>query len=89
MRISPLQKLDLILDGYIRREQIPNVTVFNRPLIKASISWRFSKGTVYLECNNIFNIEEYRRETVTSYRVVSTVNHLRGRQFIGGIRMSF
>ena len=89
MRISPFQKMDIILDGYIRHERIPNVAVFNKPLIKASVSWRFSKGTAYLECNNLFNITEYSRETVNAYRTLSTVNHLRGRMFLAGFMMSF
>ena len=60
----------------------------NRPLLKASISWRFSKSTAYIECNNLLDIREYRRETISAYRTLSTVNHLRGRQFLAGIRMS-
>gem|GEM_PF-663784 len=88
VRISPLRKLDIELDGYLRKERIPGVTVFNRPLLKASVSWRLSKATVFLECNNLLDISEYRRETITAYRTVSTVNRLRGRQFLVGIRMS-
>lgn len=89
MRISPFKKLRFDLDGYFRRDRIPGVTVFNRPLLKAVISWRLPKGTVYLECNNVLDIREYRRETVNAYRTVSVVNHLRGRQFLAGFRMSF
>lgn len=89
MRVSPWRKLSLDLDGYFRRERIPAVTVFNKPLLKATLSWRFSKGTAYLECNNLLGIDEYRRETVSAYRTLSTVNRLRGRQFLAGIRMSF
>ena len=89
VRVSPVRKLDIELDGYLRRERIPGVTVFNRPLLKASISWRLSKATVYLECSNLLGISEYRRETITAYRIISSVNHLRGRQFLAGIRMSF
>ena len=88
VRVSPVRKLDIELDGYLRRERIPGVTVFNRPLLKASVSWRLSKGTVYLECSNLLGVSEYRRETITTYRTISTVNHLRGRQFLAGIRMS-
>ena len=88
VRVSPVRKLDIELDGYLRREHIPGVTVFNRPLLKASISWRLSKATVYLECSNLLGISEYRRETIAAYRTISTVNHLRGRQFLAGIRMS-
>ena len=58
------------------------------PLLKASISWRFSRSTAYIECNNLLDIREYRRETISAYRTLSTVNHLRGRQFLAGIRMS-
>ncbi len=89
MRISPFKKLRFDLDGYFRRDRIPGVTVFNRPLLKAVISWRLPKGTVYLECNNVLDIREYRREAVNAYRTVSVVNHLRGRQFLAGFRMSF
>lgn len=88
VRVSPVRKLDIELDGYLRRERIPGVTVFNRPLLKASVSWRLSKATVYVECSNLLDISEYRRETITTYRTISTVNHLRGRQFLAGIRMS-
>lgn len=89
MRISPFQKLRFDLDGYFRRERIPGVTVFNKPLLKATASWRLPKGTVYLECDNVLDIREYRRETIDAYRTVSVVNHLRGRQFLAGFRMSF
>lgn len=88
VRVSPLRKLDIELDGYLRKESTPGMTVFNRPLLKASISWRFSKSTAYIECNNLLDIREYRRETISAYRTLSTVNHLRGRQFLAGIRMS-
>ncbi len=88
VRVSPLRKLDIELDGYLRKESIPGMTVFNRPLLKASISWRFSRSTAYIECNNLLDIREYRRETISAYRTLSTVNHLRGRQFLAGIRMS-
>ena len=88
VRISPLRKLDIELDGYMRKEHIPGVTVFNRPLLKACVSWKLSKATVYLECNNLLDISEYRRETITDYRTVSTVNRLRSRHFLIGIRMS-
>ena len=88
VRVSPLRKLDIELDGYLRREQIPGVTVFNRPLLKLCVSWKLSKATLCFECNNLLDISEYRRETITSYRTISTVNRLRGRHFLAGIRMS-
>ncbi len=88
MRVSPLSKLDLELDCHFRRDQIPGVSVFNKPLLKATISWRLKKGTIYVECNNLLDVREYRRETISSYRTISSVNHLRGRQFLTGIRMS-
>lgn len=88
VRFSPLRKLDIDVEGYLRRDQIPNVTVFNRPLLKAVISWRLAKATAYIECNNLLDIREYRQETVDTYRTVSMVNHLCGRQFLAGIRMS-
>ena len=88
VRLSPFRKLDIEVEGYLRRDQIPGVTVFNRPLLKAIISWRLSSATLYIECNNLLDMKEYRRETINTYRTVSTVNHLRGRQFLAGIRMS-
>ena len=89
MRISPVRQLSLDLSGYFRRERIPGVTVSNKPLLKVALSWRLPKGTVCLECNNVLDIKEYRRETVSAYRTVSAVNRLRGRQFLAGFRMSF
>lgn len=89
VRVSPMRNLDIEIEGFLRRDRIPNVTVLNRPLLKTRISRRFAKGTVYIECNNLLDIDEYQRESISSYRTVSTVNHLRGRQFLTGIRMSF
>lgn len=89
LRISPLKRLDLDLDGYVRKERIPGVSVYNRPLLKGTVSWKVSKGTVYVQCRNILDIDFYSRETISSYRTISSINKLRGRQFLAGIRMSF
>lgn len=90
LRISPLKRLDLDLDGYVRREQIPGVSVYNRPLLKGTVSWKLSKGSiVYIQCRNILDINHYSRETISSYRIISSINKLRGRQYLAGIRMSF
>lgn len=89
LRITPYKKLDFDLEGYMRRERIPGVTVYNRPLLKSTLSWRLSKGTAYIQCRNLLDIDEYRRETITSYRTISSSTRLRGRQFLLGLRMSF
>ncbi|MBQ8069281.1 MAG: TonB-dependent receptor [Bacteroidales bacterium] len=56
--------------------------------MRATLSWTIPKATAFLECRNLLDVREYRREYVSTYTSVSSVTMLRPRTFLIGIRMS-
>ncbi|MBR6414687.1 MAG: TonB-dependent receptor [Bacteroidales bacterium] len=88
LRVVPLKRLAFDLVGSYLREEIKDTTISNDPLMRATLSWTFLKATAFLECRNLLDVREYRREYVSTYTSVSSVTMLRPRTFLIGIRMS-
>ncbi len=88
LRFKPVKPLAIDATGHWLWSEIPGVRVSNTPLLKVSASWSLKNATLFVECRNLLNATEYRRESVSAYRTTSSITQLTGRQFLLGIRMS-
>lgn len=88
LRLKPVKALSLDATTHWLWYEIPGETVFNKPLIKISASWALENATLFVECRNLLNASEYRRESISTYHATTTVTALRGRLFLVGIRMA-
>ena len=88
LRISPVKRLALDLSGSYIHDDVKGMKVSSDPLVKAMVSWSLSKATLFLEGRNLLDVREYRRESVSTFRTLSSVTSLRPRSVIIGIRMS-
>ena len=88
LRISPVKRLALDLYGSYIHDDVKGMKLSSDPLVKAIVSWSLPKATVFLEGRNLLDVREYRRESVTTFRTLSSVTALRPRSVIIGIRMS-
>ena len=87
-RVKPVKALAIDVTGHWLWSEIPGMTVSNTPLLKVFASWSLKNATLFVECRNLLNATEYRRESVSAYRTTSSITQLNGRQFLLGIRMS-
>lgn len=85
--ILPVPKLMIEGNVYHSCWYTPDMDVSDSPVIKAAVSWKFGKFTVFAECRNILGVNELRREVTMPNRTVTYVNKLLGRQILAGIRM--
>lgn len=88
LRLKPVKALSLDATTHWLWYEIPGVTVSNTPLIKVSASWALKNATLFVECRNLLNATEYRRESISTYHTITSVTALRGRTFLAGIRMT-
>lgn len=88
LRISPVKRLAFDLSGSYIHDDVKGMKVSSDPLVKAMVSWSLSKATLFLEGRNLLDVREYRRESVSTFRTLSSVTSLRPRSVIIGIRMS-
>lgn len=71
------------------RDYLSAGTLSVPPLLKVELTRKFRAFTLFAECDNVLDVQEYRRELPSAWRTVASWTRLRGRQFLGGIRMSF
>ena len=88
MRINPVKRLALDVSGSYIRDDVKGMKISSDPLVKAMLSWSFPGATLFVEGRNLLDVKEYRRESVTTFRTLSTVTSLRPRSIIIGVRMS-
>lgn len=88
LRLKPVKALALDATVHWLWNEIPGMTISNTPLIKVSASWLLKNATLFVECRNLLNATEYRRENISTYHTTSSVTALRGRMFLIGIRMT-
>lgn len=88
LRLKPVKALSLDATTHWLWYEIPGMTVSNTPLIKVSASWALKNATLFVECRNLLNATEYRRESISTYHTTTSVTALRGRMILVGIRMS-
>ena len=88
VRLKPVKPLAIDATGHWLWNKIPGITFSNTPLLKASASWSMKNATLFVECRNLLNATEYRRESISAYRTTSSITHLPGRKYLIGIRMS-
>ncbi len=86
LSVRPLHQLSLRLLGYGLWQRIPGLEISNIPLMDASLGWQFRRFELVLECRNLMDGKEYVQESVTSWRSVSTVSSLAGRQYLVSLR---
>ena len=87
--ITPIKKMSVGCTAFWLKEELPGVSVSNPLLAKAEISYSLAKAKLYIECRNLLNAGEYRREFVSAYTSHSSTTALRPRSVMAGIRMSF
>ena len=87
LRVKPVKPLAIDASGHWLRCDIPGMAISNIPLLKVSASWSLKKATLFIECRNLLNAAEYRRENVSTYRSVSSITQLSGREFLLGVHM--
>ena len=87
--ITPVKKMSVGCTAFWLKEELPGVSVSNPLLAKAEISYSLAKAKLYIECRNLLNAGEYRREFVSAYTSHSSTTALRPRSVMAGIRMSF
>lgn len=87
-RVKPVKALAIDVTGHWLWSEIPGVRVSNTPLLKVSASWSLKNATLFIECRNLLNATEYRRESISAYRTTSSITQLTSRQFLLGIRMT-
>ena len=87
--ITPVKKMSVECTAFWLKEELPGVSVSNPLLAKAEISYSLAKAKLYIECRNLLNAGEYRREFVSAYTSHSSTTALRPRSVMAGIRMSF
>ena len=88
LHISPFKKLAFDTQAWYLYERVPGTSTSNPLLIKTELSYDLPKAKLFLECRNLLNAKEYRREYVSAYSSFSSVSALRGRSVLAGIRMS-
>lgn len=88
--ISPVKPMQLGFnaDYYWWHSSSAQESVSNIPILKCHISWKFKKFSIFAECRNILGTNEFKKEYFTPHKTVSNVFHLRGREYLAGIRMS-
>ncbi len=87
--ITPVKKVSVECTAFWLKEEMPGVSVSNPLLARAEISYSLAKAKLYIECRNLLNAREYRREFVSAYTSHSSTTALRPRSVMTGIRMSF
>lgn len=88
LRVKPVKPFAIDVTGHWLWSEIPGVRVSNTPLLKVSASWSLKNATLFIECRNLLNATEYRRESISAYRTTSSITQLTSRQFLLGIRMT-
>lgn len=86
--VRPFGKLDLSSELFYRKFRRDRDIIDNIPLIKCGAQWSFNNFTLFAECRNVLDGRTLSAESVSTYRSVSTITRLRGREFLIGIRMS-
>ena len=87
--LSPFRNFSVSGSVYHLYQQIPGSAVTNTPLLKAGAEYRFKKFRIFLECTNILNTSEFRRESLGDYFTWYTSFRMRPRSYLLGLRMSF
>ena len=87
LRFKPVKPLAIDVSGHWLWSEIPGMRVSNTPLLKLAASWSLKNASVFVECRNLLDATEYRRESISVYRTTSSITALCGRQFLMGIRM--
>lgn len=88
IKVKPVKRLALEVDGRYLWTKSTGATFSNTPLLKATVSWSLDRATLFVECRNLLDAREYRYESVSAYRTYSYVTSLCGRRYLAGIRMS-
>ena len=88
IRFKPVKPFAIDATGHWLRSEIPGVTISNTPLLKIAASWSLKNATLFVECRNLLNATEYRRESISTYHTIASVTALRGQTFLAGIRMT-
>lgn len=88
LRVKPVKPFAIDVTGHWLWSEIPGVRVSNTPLLKVSASWSLKNATLFIECRNLLNATEYRRESISAYRTTSSITQLTSRRFLLGIRMT-
>ena len=88
--ITPVKPLLISLkaDYFWWHSSSGQVSVSNTPILKCHVSWKFKKFSIFAECRNILGTTEFRKEYFNPHKTVSNIFHLRGREYLAGIRMS-
>jgi hypothetical protein len=88
LRVKPAKPLSIDATGHWLWSEIPGTTISNTPLLKVCASWSLPYASLFIECRNLLDATEYRRESVSAYQTSTSITALRGRQFLIGIRMT-
>lgn len=88
LRVKPAKPLSIDATGHWLWSEIPGTTISNTPLLKICASWSLPYANLFIECRNLLDATEYRRESVSAYQTSTSITALRGRQFLIGIRMT-
>lgn len=64
------------------------LAISNVPILKLYAAWKFKKFSIFAECRNLLGANEFKKESFNPHETVSHVFHLRGREYLAGIRMS-
>lgn len=86
--LKPFEALTVRTVADYHYESVPGMTVSNIPLVKTEAVWKLNKMSIVAECRNLFDCTEFRRSYVDTYRTLTSVTRLSGRQYLLGLRLS-
>lgn len=87
--ITPVRHFSLSGSVFHLYQKIPGTSVTNTPLLKLSAEYRFKKFRIFVECTNLLNATEFRRESIDAYSAWQSSFSMRPRSYLAGIGMSF
>lgn len=88
IHIRPVSKFTVSGSVFHLHQISEDLRISNTPILKAGCNYKFKKFTIFGECINLLNSNEFKRESISMFRTYSNSFHLRGRKWMIGIRMS-
>ena len=86
--LKPFQKFSIRTDLSYLLENAADIVISNPLLMKSGFEYSLNRIKLFVDCYNLFDAREYRREYFTSFGVISSATALNARRIIAGVRMT-
>lgn len=89
LTITPVKPFSVIGSVWHLYQIVPGTSVSNTPLAKVTAEYRLKKVRLFVECVNLLDAREMRRESLDTYSQWWNSFRMRPRSWTAGVRMSF